>query len=107
MLQPTLSRAWTCYPATHIHDFSDKDFDCLSHLRSSKFSSKSPTILYAYFKPQKQSLLYKMAAVYKSLSKGGSEKNESSTNGIKKNKQRVLILSSRGVTYRQVLRRWV
>ncbi|PTB41225.1 uncharacterized protein TrAFT101_010153 [Trichoderma asperellum] len=41
-----------------------------------------------------------MAAVYKSLSKSGNEKPESSSNGVKKNKQRVLILSSRGVTYR-------
>lgn len=41
-----------------------------------------------------------MAAVYKSLSKSDSEKHEPSTNGVKKNKQRVLILSSRGVTYR-------
>ncbi|KAM0451041.1 hypothetical protein ACHAPV_010222 [Trichoderma viride] len=46
-----------------------------------------------------------MASVYKSLSKSGNEKPESSSNGVKKNKQRVLILSSRGVTYRQVMRR--
>ncbi|KAL8644402.1 MAG: hypothetical protein Q9210_007274 [Variospora velana] len=42
-----------------------------------------------------------MAAVYKSLSK--TAKNGSTTNGVpikKKNKQRVLILSSRGITYR-------
>ncbi|KAL8992941.1 MAG: hypothetical protein Q9169_006723 [Polycauliona sp. 2 TL-2023] len=43
-----------------------------------------------------------MAAVYKSLT-GSSTKTASSTNGtpVKKNKQRVLILSSRGVTFRQ------
>ncbi|KAL7787085.1 Brix domain-containing protein [Trichoderma ceciliae] len=41
-----------------------------------------------------------MAAVYKSLSKSDGAKPESSNNGVKKNKQRVLILSSRGVTYR-------
>ncbi|KAK9417571.1 putative Brix domain-containing protein 2 [Seiridium unicorne] len=42
-----------------------------------------------------------MAAVYKSLSKGSSsQKTEAPANGVKKNKQRVLILSSRGVTYR-------
>lgn len=41
-----------------------------------------------------------MASVYKSLSKSSNEKPESSSNGVKKNKQRVLILSSRGVTYR-------
>ncbi|KAL7624475.1 Ribosome biogenesis protein brx1 [Parahypoxylon ruwenzoriense] len=42
-----------------------------------------------------------MAAVYKSLSKGAnSQKAEAPTNGVRKNKQRVLILSSRGVTYR-------
>lgn len=46
----------------------------------------------------------KMAAVYKSLSKGGSQKSEAPSNGVKKNKQRVLILSSRGVTYRSVCR---
>ncbi|EQL04125.1 brix domain-containing protein 2 [Ophiocordyceps sinensis CO18] len=41
-----------------------------------------------------------MAAVYKSLSKKDSQKSEAPSNGVKKNKQRVLILSSRGVTYR-------
>lgn len=42
-----------------------------------------------------------MAAVYKSLSKAGSKKEDNApTNGVKKNKQRVLVLSSRGVTYR-------
>ncbi|KAI0121431.1 Brix-domain-containing protein [Hypoxylon sp. NC0597] len=42
-----------------------------------------------------------MAAVYKSLSKGANgQKAEAPANGVKKNKQRVLILSSRGVTYR-------
>jgi hypothetical protein len=44
-----------------------------------------------------------MAAVYKSLSKTDAQKPESGSNGVKKNKQRVLILSSRGVTYRLVL----
>ncbi|KAI4185456.1 MAG: hypothetical protein L6R41_004125 [Letrouitia leprolyta] len=41
-----------------------------------------------------------MAAVYKTLS--GSSKEDVATNGVpvKKNKQRVLILSSRGITYR-------
>jgi len=45
-----------------------------------------------------------MATVYKSLSKGTSDKMDVDTDGankgIKRNKQRVLILSSRGVTYR-------
>lgn len=41
-----------------------------------------------------------MAAVYKSISKTKTAKVEVSSNGIKKNKQRVLILSSRGVTFR-------
>ena len=41
-----------------------------------------------------------MAAVYKSLSKTDSKKKEAPSNGVKKNRQRVLILSSRGVTYR-------
>jgi hypothetical protein len=41
-----------------------------------------------------------MAAVYKSISKTDAQKPEAGSNGIKKNKQRVLILSSRGVTYR-------
>lgn len=40
-----------------------------------------------------------MAAVYKAVSKTNASKPETS-NGVKKNKQRVLILSSRGVTYR-------
>ncbi|KAI1381399.1 Brix-domain-containing protein [Hypoxylon crocopeplum] len=42
-----------------------------------------------------------MAAVYKSLSKGANgQKAEAPANGVRKNKQRVLILSSRGVTCR-------
>jgi ribosome biogenesis protein BRX1 len=53
-----------------------------------------------------------MASVYKSLSKTNGHKEdetvkknnshteEGTTNGVKKNKQRVLILSSRGITYR-------
>ncbi len=41
-----------------------------------------------------------MAAVYKSLSKTNGDKAEAPSNGVRKNKQRVLILSSRGVTYR-------
>ena len=44
----------------------------------------------------------KMASVYKSLSKASGRKDEVTgpANGVKKNKQRVLILSSRGITYR-------
>lgn len=45
-----------------------------------------------------------MAAVYKSLSKKESKKNEAPANGVQKNKQRVLALSSRGVTYRSATR---
>lgn len=41
-----------------------------------------------------------MAAVYKSLSKTNGHKEDRSSNEIKKIKQKVLILSSRGVTYR-------
>ncbi|KAF4587608.1 Ribosome biogenesis protein BRX1 [Ophiocordyceps camponoti-floridani] len=41
-----------------------------------------------------------MATVYKSLSKKTAQKPQGPSNGVKKNKQRVLILSSRGVTYR-------
>ncbi|KAG6032361.1 hypothetical protein E4U41_007236 [Claviceps citrina] len=41
-----------------------------------------------------------MASVYKSLSKSDAQKPSTVSNGVKKNKQRVLILSSRGVTYR-------
>ncbi len=49
-----------------------------------------------------------MASVYKTLSKSKGAKPEDETDaaskgangGIKRNKQRVLILSSRGVTYR-------
>jgi ribosome biogenesis protein BRX1 len=41
-----------------------------------------------------------MASVYKSLSKTNGHKEEDTVNGVKKNKQRVLILSSRGITYR-------
>ncbi|KAI1323836.1 ribosome biogenesis protein BRX1 [Xylariaceae sp. FL0255] len=43
-----------------------------------------------------------MAAVYKALSKsaGGDKTDSPTSDGTKRNKQRVLILSSRGVTYR-------
>jgi ribosome biogenesis protein BRX1 len=42
-----------------------------------------------------------MASVYKSLSKTNRHKEEDApANGVKRNKQRVLILSSRGITYR-------
>ncbi|OAA49063.1 brix domain-containing protein 2 [Beauveria brongniartii RCEF 3172] len=41
-----------------------------------------------------------MAAVYKSLSKSSAQKQDAPSSLPKKNKQRVLILSSRGVTYR-------
>ena len=41
-----------------------------------------------------------MASVYKSLSKSTSAKSAEAATGVKKNKQRVLILTSRGVTYR-------
>lgn len=40
-----------------------------------------------------------MASVYKSISKTNGDKAEGQ-NGVRKNKQRVLILSSRGITYR-------
>lgn len=48
----------------------------------------------------------KMAAVYKSLSKRTDQKEAAPVDGAVKsvNKQRVLLLSSRGVTYRQVQR---
>ena len=41
-----------------------------------------------------------MASVYKSLSKSEAPKAEGANSGIKKNKQRVLMLTSRGVTFR-------
>ncbi|TGJ80701.1 hypothetical protein E0Z10_g8065 [Xylaria hypoxylon] len=42
-----------------------------------------------------------MAAVYKALSKSANDKDDAPVNGgVKRNKQRVLILTSRGVTYR-------
>ncbi|KAM3565742.1 hypothetical protein MY1884_000051 [Beauveria asiatica] len=41
-----------------------------------------------------------MAAVYKSLSKSSAQKQDAPSSLPRKNKQRVLILSSRGVTYR-------
>lgn len=50
-----------------------------------------------------------MAAVYKSLSKSAkkaedteNDNNITTNGGFRKNKQRVLILSSRGVTYRYI-----
>lgn len=45
-----------------------------------------------------------MASVYKSLSRPDGKKPNAPSNGVKKNKQRVLILSSRGVTYRYATR---
>jgi len=45
-----------------------------------------------------------MAAVYKAISKSNGVKHTDEESGAKKNKQRVLILSSRGVTYRYALR---
>ncbi|MCJ1363881.1 Ribosome biogenesis protein brx1 [Acarospora aff. strigata] len=42
-----------------------------------------------------------MAAVYKSLSKTNGPKEDRTANATRPNRQRVLILSSRGVTYRQ------
>lgn len=41
-----------------------------------------------------------MAAVYKSLQKGKRKADDVLTSEAPKNKQRVLMLSSRGVTYR-------
>ena len=44
-----------------------------------------------------------MAAVYKALSKSDNAKPEHKTNGIpKENRQRLLMLTSRGVTFRYV-----
>jgi len=45
-----------------------------------------------------------MAAVYKSISKTNGVKSADTTFSVKRNKQRVLILSSRGVTYRSALK---
>lgn len=44
-----------------------------------------------------------MASVYKSLAKANGEKSDARSDALKKNRQRVLILSSRGVTYRFVI----
>lgn len=44
-----------------------------------------------------------MPAVYKSLAKANGEKSDARSDALKKNRQRVLILSSRGVTYRFVI----
>jgi ribosome biogenesis protein BRX1 len=42
-----------------------------------------------------------MAAIYKALSKSDSKKDIPKTNGVaKENRQRVLMLTSRGVTFR-------
>jgi len=41
-----------------------------------------------------------MAAVYKSLARGDAAKDEGKASGPRQNRQRVLMLSSRGVTYR-------
>lgn len=42
-----------------------------------------------------------MAAIYKALSKSDGKKDSSNTNGIsKEHRQRVLMLTSRGVTFR-------
>ena len=44
-----------------------------------------------------------MAAVYKSLARANGERSDAQSDARKKNRQRVLILSSRGVTYRFVV----
>lgn len=54
-------------------------------------------------RPSSKVKLATMAAVYKSLSKASGQKDDAPKEGIKRNKQRVLILSSRGVTFRYVL----
>jgi hypothetical protein len=59
--------------------------------RSQPFAPTIPTKL-----PQNNT----MASVYKSLSKTSGQKEEGPASTVKKNKQRVLILSSRGITYR-------
>ena len=41
-----------------------------------------------------------MASVYKSISKANGGEKAEGPNGVRKNKQRMLILSSRGVTHR-------
>ncbi len=41
-----------------------------------------------------------MAVVYKSLSRTNGHKEDGGVNVVRRNRQRVLILSSRGVTYR-------
>lgn len=46
-----------------------------------------------------------MAAIYKSLSRTDTPKASPASNSVRKNKQRVLILSSRGVTFRYILAR--
>lgn len=48
-------------------------------------------------------LVRKMATVYKSLARANGEKSDAQSDARKKNRQRVLILSSRGVTYRFVV----
>lgn len=74
------------------------------------FPCDTPTVIKLPCSKEQQSQNYvlslhisycKMATVYKSLSKvNGSKDEETTAKGPRKNKQRVLILSSRGVTYR-------
>jgi hypothetical protein len=64
---------------------------CIQHLRFEQNNTPSLGIDF-YFNT--------MATVYKSLSKANGREEETTSNGPRKNKQRVLILSSRGVTYR-------
>lgn len=74
------------------------------------FPCDAPTLIKLPYTKEQQSQIHihilntpyhKMATVYKSLSKvNGSKDEENATKGPRKNKQRVLILSSRGVTYR-------
>ena len=53
----------------------------------------------------KHTLIYTMASVYKSMTKSVTDTNEGASSTVKRNKQKVLILSSRGVTMRYDLRK--
>ena len=67
---------------------------------SEKKLKLQPQRIWKVLRPQKSRPHNTMASVYKSLSKTNGHEKEGPANGVKKNKQRVLILSSRGITYR-------
>ena len=98
--QPGVSFNAHTLPFQAISEASTFQFQGLSHEDDVELFSRSDSRNFRYNRLQ-------MAAVYKSLSRSDDAKRQDrlKVNGTSKNRQRVLILTSRGVTYRQVARK--